>query len=140
MQAGTVLKKLVLDSHNEVVLTQMTALRTKGWLNDSATDSKTDTTASKTEPFVNSLGMKFVAVPGTKVLFCINDTRKGDYRKYAEAKGGVDDSWKNAVNEAVPVSEGEDHPVVYVKLGGGEGVLCLVVRERRPHLPVADGS
>lgn len=73
-------------------------------------------TATKEHPYVNTLGMKFVPVPGTKVLFCIHDTRNGDYRKYAEATPGVDDSWKKVGNykRVVPVSSGEDHPVVCV--------------------------
>lgn len=41
----------------------------------------------------NSLGMKFVPVPGTKVLFCIHETRSRDYAAYAAATVGVDDTW-----------------------------------------------
>jgi formylglycine-generating enzyme required for sulfatase activity len=58
--------------------------------------------------------MKFVLVPGTEVLFCIHQTRKGDYGKYAEANKGLDTSWQKVEYEGVPVSEGEDHPVVMV--------------------------
>jgi hypothetical protein len=76
-------------------------------------------------PFVNSLGMKFVPVlinggptnsntSKERVLFCMHDTRKQDYRQYAEAKVGVDGSWKNVEDNGVPVSNGEDHPVVMV--------------------------
>ena len=73
------------------------------------------TAATKEHPFVNTLGMKFVPVPGTTVLFCIHDTTNGDFRKYAEANPGVDDSWKNVGRVGdVPVSSGEDHPVVCV--------------------------
>jgi formylglycine-generating enzyme required for sulfatase activity len=67
------------------------------------------------QPFVNSLGMKFVPVPGTNVLFCIHDTRKGDYRKFSEANSGFGDSWKNIGVQGVPASDGEDHPVVMVR-------------------------
>lgn len=70
--------------------------------------------AAKDESFTNSLGMKFVPVPGTKVLFCIHPTRKSDYRAFAEAKGNLDNSWKDVKSENVPVSEKEDHPVVNV--------------------------
>lgn len=70
--------------------------------------------ATKAAPFVNSLGMKFVPVPGTKVLFCVHETRKGDYAAYARANSGVDDSWKNAESKGVPVSGADDHPVVKV--------------------------
>ena len=53
--------------------------------------------ASKERPFVNSLGMKFVPVPGTKVLFCTTITRIQDYNVYAAATGvspASKDWWK----------------------------------------------
>jgi hypothetical protein len=75
--------------------------------------------SSKTEPkteakihanaFVNTLGMKFVPVPGTDVQFCIWETRVKDYAAYAAANPGVDASWKS------PGFKQEDtHPVVNV--------------------------
>ena len=70
---------------------------------------------TKTTPFVNSLGMKFVALPGTKVLFCIHETRKMDYASYAAESPTVDGTWKQPKPQnGAPVSFADDHPVVCV--------------------------
>ncbi len=46
------------------------------------------------EAFTNALGMKFVPVPGTKVLMCIHETRNKEYAAYAAESRGVDGKWK----------------------------------------------
>ena len=43
--------------------------------------------ATKDKPFVNSLGMRFVPVPGTQVLFSAWETRVQDYEAYLKATG-----------------------------------------------------
>ncbi len=70
--------------------------------------------ATKKEPFVNSLGMKFVPVPDTGILLCIHETKKGDYAKFAAENPGAQDRWRNPSELGLPVSEGDDHPVVDV--------------------------
>ncbi len=66
-------------------------------------------------PFTNSLGMKFVPVPGLDgVLFSVWETRVQDYAAYASAPGnsGVDDEWKNY--EYRGHKQEPNHPVVNV--------------------------
>lgn len=64
--------------------------------------------------FTNSLGMKFVKVPGTKVLFCIHETRRQDYEAFFAENPNADTSWKNQMTSGVPVGDRNDHPVVSV--------------------------
>ncbi|MEZ5386602.1 MAG: protein kinase [Prosthecobacter sp.] len=64
--------------------------------------------------FINTLGMKFVPVPGTKVLFCIHETRYGDFAAFA-AGSSVSGSWKNQNYGGVEISTRKDeHPVTNV--------------------------
>ena len=64
--------------------------------------------------FTNSLGMKFVPVPGTEILMCVHETRRKDYAAFAAENSSTDGSWKNAKKFQVAVGDGEDHPVVMV--------------------------
>jgi len=43
--------------------------------------------ATKDNPWVNSLGMKFVPVGGTKVLFSVCDTRVQDFEMLVKSTG-----------------------------------------------------
>jgi formylglycine-generating enzyme required for sulfatase activity len=70
--------------------------------------------ATKESPFTNTLGMKFVPVPGTNILMCIHETRRQDYRIYADAVPGTDATWQAPVVDGKPLVQGEDHPVVHV--------------------------
>ncbi len=74
----------------------------------------TSPAAAPPAPSVNSLGMKFVPVSGTEVLFCIHETRRQDYAAYAAAVPGVAEYWRNMKYEDVPVGDKDDHPVVGV--------------------------
>ena len=65
--------------------------------------------ASVEKPFVNSLGIQFVPVPDTKVLFAIWDVRVQDFAVFAEAVHFPSQSWRS-----VGFKQGPDHPVVKV--------------------------
>ena len=64
--------------------------------------------------FTNTLGMKFVPVPETAVLFCIHETRSQDYAAYAKTVSGVDSSWKKQSYKSLPCGDKDNHPVVGV--------------------------
>jgi formylglycine-generating enzyme required for sulfatase activity len=79
----------------------------------SGTKAGTASAAAKGD-FTNTLGMKFVTVPGTEVLMCIHETRRQDYAAYAWQNSGVDDAWKHQTLKGSPVGYMDDHPVVSV--------------------------
>jgi len=70
--------------------------------------------ATKAQPYLNSLGMRFVPLPGTRLLTCIHETRRQDYAAYAKAVPGVDDSWVSITRKGISVGAEESHPVVNV--------------------------
>ncbi|GDY23954.1 hypothetical protein LBMAG56_53010 [Verrucomicrobiota bacterium] len=65
--------------------------------------------ATKEKPWENSLGMRFVPVAGTEVLFSVWETRVQDYAAFAQAQGGVDSQWRNP-----GFTQANTHPVVKV--------------------------
>ena len=69
---------------------------------------------SKTAPFINSLGMKFVPIPGTRLLFCIHETRRQDYSEYSLQVPGVNGIWKAMAYQGVPAGHEDNHPVAGV--------------------------
>jgi formylglycine-generating enzyme required for sulfatase activity len=87
---------------------------------NASTTSASPDKATKESPFINGLGMKFVPVPGTKVVFSIWDTRVQDYKAYA-AVNKVDDSWTKQQKDGVPVSRESDYPVVGVSWDDAQG-------------------
>ena len=64
--------------------------------------------ATKEEPFVNSLGMSFVPVPGTNVLFSVWETRMKDYQAFCDATGRT---WHKP-----SFQQSADHPAAEVSL------------------------
>jgi serine/threonine protein kinase len=87
----------------------------------------TISSASMDRPFINSLAMEFVAVPGTGVLFCRWETRRKDFEafiagsEYDMGKGEAaftleNDGWKQA---------GGDWRDPHFKQGGDEPVVCV---------------
>ena len=98
--------------------------------------------ATAGKPWINSLGMKFVPVPGTAVLFSIWDTRVKDFEAFVQATGH--DATKNASTLAVDgwsqrggswkspgFAQTGEHPVCCVSLGDAKA-FCkwLTAKER----------
>jgi len=79
-----------------------------------ALDFKPSKTVNPNGEYVNFLGMKFVPVPGTKALFCIHQTRRKDYKAFAQASAGAGTEWEQAAWSKVPIGDGPDNPVVMV--------------------------
>ncbi len=98
--------------------------------------------ATMDKPFVNSLGMRFVPVKGTRVLFCIHETRMKDYRDYAREERGVDQSWEDLISPGgYPVSRTGNHPVANVNWNDVQG-FCkwLSDKEKRIYRLPADAE
>ncbi|MDP1592383.1 MAG: SUMF1/EgtB/PvdO family nonheme iron enzyme, partial [Prosthecobacter sp.] len=63
----------------------------------------------------NTIGMKFLTVKGTDVLFCIHETRYMDYAAYVADGQAVAPNWKNQTFDGYAITDrNEDHPVVNV--------------------------
>jgi hypothetical protein len=90
--------------------------------------------------YTNSLGMVFVPVEGTNVLFCIHETRRQDYANYASDVPGVNSAWKSQNKNGIPCGHEDDHPVVGIKwsearafcewLSKKEGKVCRLPTDK----------
>lgn len=56
-------------------------------------------TATKQDPWTNSIGMKFVPVPKTNVLFSIWETRVRDFEAFFQADTAVLPDWRTGAND-----------------------------------------
>ena len=91
------------------------------------------TTAQPGQPWTNSLGMKFVPVPGTAVQFSIWDTRVQDYQAFVTATGRA---WPKAKFKVAPsqtdFEQGPTHPAVNVSWDDAKAFCSwLTEKERR---------
>lgn len=88
----------------------------------------------------NSLGMRFKPVAGTKVLFCIWETRVQDYAAYAAANSGVDTSWKDPVWQGKPVTPGPTHPVLEVSWEDAQAFCQWLTEQERKEGKLSTGE
>jgi formylglycine-generating enzyme required for sulfatase activity len=90
-------------------------------------------TASKEQPYVNELGMRFVPVvkfpTGVRVLFSIWETRVQDYALYAEANVAVDPRWKDQTFEGF--RQEADHAVVAVSWDDARTYCAWLTRKEQ---------
>jgi serine/threonine protein kinase/formylglycine-generating enzyme required for sulfatase activity len=68
--------------------------------------------AKLTSGFTNSLGMRFVEIPGTDILMCVHETRFKDYAAFADEATGLDTSWQTKRRNGESGPDGDEMPVV----------------------------
>jgi hypothetical protein len=81
--------------------------------------------------YTNTLGMKFVPVPDTEVLFSIWQTRVQDYAAYAAAHAEVNGVWKTLQFDGVPLGREPDHPVAGVNWSEAQAFCAWLTEQER---------
>jgi formylglycine-generating enzyme required for sulfatase activity len=90
------------------------------------------TSATKENPWENSLGMKFVPVPGAQVLFSIWDTRVQDYQRFVDETGR---EWPKPSFE-----QGPTHPAVMVSCDDANAYCKWLTEKERKSGTIADAQ
>jgi formylglycine-generating enzyme required for sulfatase activity len=85
------------------------------------------------KPHINSIGMKFVPIPGTKVLLCIHETRRQDYELYAKEIPNVSPNWQSQQRGGVPCGNQPKHPVVGVTWDDAQAFCAWLTKKERIH-------
>jgi formylglycine-generating enzyme required for sulfatase activity len=83
--------------------------------------------------FTNSLGMKFVPLPGTKVLICVHETRRQDYEQYAKENTNILPNWQTQQRAGVPCGYQPDHPVVGVTWDDAQAFCAWLTKKEKIH-------
>jgi len=85
--------------------------------------------------WINSLGMRFVSVSGTSVLFSIWETRVQDYRVFTQITKEVDVSWKKP-----GFAQTATHPVVNVSWQDATRFCVWLTEKERRERKLPAGS
>lgn len=146
--AGQSLLRLEADETDDLkVRRALATLDRRGWLGPNAPRLG----PSDGEPWENSLGMKFVAIEGTDVFFCVWETRVLDFAAFAEATGhdatsGMlsfyprESTWKRlGASWRLPgFDQSADHPVVGVNWFDARSFCAWLTEKERKEGIIAE--
>jgi TonB family protein len=147
--AGQALIRLGAETMDDLKIRRALAmLDRRGWLDEVAPKVG----PKDGEPWQNSLGMRFVPVEGTDVLFCIWETRVRDFSAFVDASGydatsgmlsfeATEATWKRqGASWRMPgFDQSAEHPVVGVNWYDANAFCAwLTLKERRAGLIAGD--